>query len=298
LNKNMFHNFMNSRCFWASPLTVLMTFGFFIPTGLFAEPKQITDCESCPILAVISEGEIDIRLPPGALGRGHNVGWYQRVIFTQPFAIGIYEVTNAQWHACISDGGCELLDYDTTINQQHPVTQVSWQQANEYTKWLTKKTGHTYRLPSNAEWEYAARGDLGMNRYFNLEPTDVCIFGNVYDQTAEAELAYGLEALPCSDQQIMLAPVGSFKANQFGIFDAIGNAFEWTEDCPNPGGQGRGGFPTTGKPWLDGDCSLRGYRGSSWLTNEPYYLTESTRFKDLTSNEEDLGFRVVRELRD
>jgi formylglycine-generating enzyme required for sulfatase activity len=288
---------MNSICFLASSIALLTTSGFFISSSLATEPKTITDCDLCPTLAVIPTGEIDIRLPPGALGRGHNVGWYRRVIFTQPFAIGIYEVTNAQWHACIRDAGCEPLDYDTDINKEYPVTQVSWQQATKYTKWLTKKTGYTYRLPSNSEWEYAARGDLGMNRYFNLEPQDVCMFGNVYDQTAEAELEYGLDTLPCEDKKIMLAAVGSFKPNQFGVFDAIGNVFEWTEDCPNPGGQGRGGFPATGKPWLDGDCSLRGYRGSSWLSNEPYYLTESTRFKDLTSNEEDLGFRVVRELR-
>ncbi len=292
----MFNNLIKCSHFLILFIAVAMTLGIFMTNGLASDQEYITDCDSCPVLVTIPNGEIDIRLPPGALGRGHNVGWYVRVKFTKPFAIGIHEVTNVQWQACIQDDGCDSLEYDTTIDKQHPVTQISWQQANQYMKWLTKKTGYTYRLPSNAEWEYAARGDLGMNRYFNLEPADVCTFGNVYDETAEAELSYGLDVLPCEDRETMLAQVGSFTPNQFGIFDTIGNVFEWTEDCPNPGGQGRGGFPATGEPWLDGDCSLRGYRGSSWLSNEPYYLTESTRFKDLTSNEEDLGFRVVREL--
>lgn len=292
----MSYKFTTSRNYCGLFIAALITFSTFITNSFGSDTNHISDCDLCPTLAVIPTGAIDIRLPPGALGRGHNVGWYVRVVFNKPFAIGIYEVTNAQWSACIKDGGCDNLDYDTTANKQYPVTQISWQQANKYTKWLTQKTGYTYRLPSNTEWEYAARGDLGMNRYFNLEPADVCTHGNVYDQTAEAELVYGLDMLPCEDQKTMLATVGTYKPNQFGIFDTIGNVFEWTEDCPNPGGQGRGGFPATGKPWLDGDCSLRGYRGSSWLSNEPYYLTESTRFKDLTSNEEDLGFRVVREL--
>ncbi|MBA4740888.1 MAG: SUMF1/EgtB/PvdO family nonheme iron enzyme [Burkholderiales bacterium] len=294
----MFYNLITSINFRSGFIAVSIALGTFTTSGFAIDPENFTDCESCPTLVVIPNGEIDIRLPPGALGRGHNVGWYRRVIFEKSFAIGIYEVTNAEWQACIEANGCDVLDYETTSNKHHPVTQVSWQQAVKYTKWLSKKTGYTYRLPSNAEWEYAARGNLGMNRYFNLDPTDVCAFGNVYDQTAETELAYGLDVLPCDDEVAMLAIVGSFEHNEFGVFDAIGNVFEWTEDCPNPGGQGRGGFPTTGKPWLDGDCSLRGYRGSSWLSNEPYYLTEATRFKDLTSNEEDLGFRVVRELRD
>jgi formylglycine-generating enzyme required for sulfatase activity len=261
-----------------------------------AESKVLKDCNECPKLTRIPAGEIDIRLPPGALGRGHNVGYYSRVTFSQPFAIGLYEVTNAEWLACVKSDACDSLEVDATQILQNPVTQVSWQQAVGYTKWLSKKTGQIYRLPSNTEWEYAARSELGMNRYFNLKPADVCAYGNVYDLSAENELEYGLDTLPCEDKTITLTTVGNFLPNSFGIYDTIGNVFEWTEDCPNPGGQGRGGFPTTGRAWIAGDCSLRGYRGSSWLSNEPSYLTEATRFKDLTSSEEDLGFRVVREL--
>jgi len=261
-----------------------------------ASKNQTKDCDDCPLLATIPTGAIDIRVPPGVIGRAHNTGWYTRVNFTKPFLIGVFEVTNAQWDACIKGGGCPQLTYDTTLNEQHPVTHLSWRQAKKYTQWLSKKTGYNYRLPSNTEWEYAARAGRGMNRYFNLALEDTCTFGNVYDQAAEQALAYHLDMLPCNDGQISLAPVGQFKPNAFGLHDTIGNAFEWTEDCASPGNFDASGLPTNGDPWFEGDCSLRGHRSSSWLTNEPTYLTESDRFRDLSSSEEDLGFRVVRDL--
>ncbi|MDC1312254.1 formylglycine-generating enzyme family protein [Burkholderiales bacterium] len=261
-----------------------------------APDKFIKDCNDCPILVIIPPGAVDYRVPPGVVGRAHNAGWYTRIIFTQPFAIGVFEVTNGQWYACIEEGECDQLEYDTALNQQHPVTKVNWQQAQRYTQWLSKKTEQKYRLPSNTQWEYAARAGLGMNRYFDIKPQDVCEYGNVYDHTAEQTLAYNLDMLPCDDGQDSLVAVGQFKSNAFGLYDTIGNAFEWTEDCASPGNFDASGLPTNGAPWLDGDCSLRGYRGSSWLTNEPTYLVESDRFRDLTSSEQDLGFRIVRDI--
>ena len=272
------------------------TVGSLISNANAAPDKLIKDCSECPTLVTIPSGAIDYRVPPGIIGRAHNAGWYTRISFTREFAIGTFEVTNGQWHACIEGGGCDQLDYDTTVNQHHPVTKVNWHQAKRYAQWLSKKTNYNYRLPSNTEWEYSARAGRGMNRYFNIAPKNVCEHGNVYDQTAETTLAYNLDMLPCDDGQAGLAAVGHFKPNAFGLYDTIGNAFEWIEDCASPGNFDASGLPVNGAAWFEGDCTLRGYRGSSWLTNEPTYLVESDRFRDLTSGEEDLGFRVVRDI--
>ncbi|OUT79652.1 MAG: hypothetical protein CBB82_00750 [Betaproteobacteria bacterium TMED22] len=280
----------------SNPVLCMLTVACINNNVNAASDQIIQDCDDCPSLVIIPAGEIDIRVPPGVIGRAHNAGWYTRVSFARAYAIGVFEVTNEQWHACIIAGGCDQLDYDTTLNQQYPATKISWQQARKYNQWLSKKTGYNYRLPSNTEWEYAARAGRGMNRYFNVLPQDICDLGNVYDQTAERILAYNLDTLPCDDGKVSLAPVGEFEPNAFGLYDTIGNAFEWTEDCASPGNFDASGLPTNGDPWFVGDCSLRGYRGSSWLTNESTYLIESDRFRDLTSSEEDLGFRVVRDI--
>jgi len=279
---------------------VLVAF-FFLSTfccnnavGKDLEVGQVfSDCDRCPELVVVPSGSFEMRTAPWGPGRGHNDGYYYPVSFQLNFAVGRYEITNADWEVCVEDGGCEALKKVEGARPRLPVVNVSWRQARLYTKWLSRITGYRYRLPSNSEWEYAARAGLGMNRYFDIPPEKVCDFGNTYDESADKALEYGLESMPCNDGETSLSEVGKFKPNDFGIHDAIGNVFEWTEDCSSPDWRGA---PVDGRPWLKGDCSMRGYRGSSWLSNEPFYVVESSRFKYLGSSEEDLGFRVVREI--
>ena len=132
-----------------------------------------------------------------------------------------------------------------------------------------------------------------MNRFFEIPPMEVCKHGNVYDETGHKEFEFAWDHMPCDDGQAVTAEVGQYAPNAFGLFDVIGNVFEWTEDCASPDWRGA---PGNGRPWVEGDCSLRGFRGASWITNEPYYLVESTRFKFYGASENDLGVRVVREL--
>ncbi len=252
------------------------------------------DCDQCPEMVVVPAGSFEMRTAPWGPGHPHNEGYFFPVTFKRHFAIGKYEVTFDEWDQCVSDGKCQALDDAEWGRGRRPAINLSWIDAVTYTRWLSSKTGERYRLPTNSEWEYAARAGLGMNRFWGIPPADVCEYGNVYDQTAHAEFGFEWEHLPCDDGRVVTAPAGSFRPNAFGLYDTIGNVFEWIEDCASPNWRGA---PGNGSPWVAGDCSLRGYRGASWITNEPYYLIESNRFKFTGAREADLGFRVVRELR-
>lgn len=257
--------------------------------------QSIKDCDTCPELVSIPAGNFDMRYPPGATGRGHNVGFYHEISIKYDFALGKFEVTNGEWLACVEASACKMPSKVDLSERSDPVTNISWRDAKAYTKWLSKLTGFVYRLPSNSEWEYAARAGLGMDRYFNIASRDLCNFANTYDIYAESILQFGFNPTPCDDGSSGLAKVGKYRPNNFGIYDTIGNVFEWTEDCAGP--TVRAAFPRDGGAWLGGDCSLRGFRGSSWLINEPFFLIESSRFRSMDLGAEDLGFRVLREFR-
>lgn len=251
------------------------------------------DCEACPQMVVIPSGTFEMRTAPWGPGQPHNEGFFFPVTFERPFAIGKFEITFDEWAACVAEGKCQPLDDSEWGGGKRPAINLSWSDAVVFTRWLSAKTGHKYRLPTNSEWEYAARAGLGMNRFFGIAPADLCKYGNVYDEASHREFGFDWEHVPCDDGQVVTAPVGSYQSNAFGLYDTIGNVFEWTEDCASPNWRGA---PGNGKPWVEGDCSLRGYRGASWITNDPYYLIESSRFKFLGARANDLGLRVVREL--
>lgn len=259
----------------------------------FASEKEFTDCDGCPVLVKIPTGSFQIRNAPWGPGHPHDEGFYYTVTFAKPFAFGKFELTNRQWQICVEEGVCaDIVDHDRHYPNA-PVVNVSWHEVTTFMNWLSKKTGYSYRLPSNAEWEYASRAGLGMNRYFDIPLERLCEFANTYDQHAEGQLEYGGKFTPCDDGFAEIAPVGQYSANAFGIFDSIGNVSEWTEDCASPDWRGA---PHDGKSWVSGDCSLRGFRGASWLNNEPYYLLEADRFRYSGSRAEDLGFRVLRDI--
>ncbi|MGD2140544.1 MAG: SUMF1/EgtB/PvdO family nonheme iron enzyme [Burkholderiales bacterium] len=278
-------------------ILALFAYSLAIPAVHAEEHKPgdtFRDCDTCPEMVVVPPGSFEMRTAPWGPGHPHNEGYFYPVTFTRPFAVGKFEVTFDEWDACVSDGVCAAADDAKWGRSKRPVINVSFNDASRYVRWLSRKTGQDYRLPTNSEWEYAARAGLGMNRYFGISPEDVCKYGNIYDVTSDKEFDLGGKHEPCDDGQAVTAPVGSYEPNAFGLYDMIGNVFEWTEDCASPTWRGA---PGNGKPWLDGDCSLRGFRGASWLVNDPYYLIESSRFKFSGARDTDLGFRVVRELK-
>ena len=140
-------------------------------------------------------------------------------------------MTFDEWDACVKGGKCDVAEDEGWGRGKRPVINVTWTDADRYTKWLAEKTGKPYRLLTEAEWEYAARAGAGRARFFGIKREDVCTYANLYDRTAEAKLEFGMETLPCDDGYDVTAPVGSFKPNAFGLHDMLGNVWEWTEDC-------------------------------------------------------------------
>ena len=166
-----------------------------------------------------------------------------RVTIDKPFAIGVYEVTFEEWDACLADGGCGGYwpGDQGWGRERRPVMNLRWEDAQAYVAWLSEKTGQVYRLPSEAEWEYAARA---------------------WTQTA---FSFGSEILTSQANYWTTGlrqtlPVGSFEPNAFGLFDMHGNVGEWVQDCWHPSYEGA---PTDGSAWEAGPCLERIERGGS-----------------------------------
>jgi formylglycine-generating enzyme required for sulfatase activity len=204
------------------------------------------------------------------------------VTFAKPFAVSKYQLTFADWDACVAAGGCD--DYkpsDTDWGRgPQPVINVSWEDAQQYLAWLSEVTGKTYRLLSESEYEYAARAgttmaypwgdDIGKNN----ANCNGC--GSQWDAK-------------------QTAPVGSFAPNRFGLYDMVGNVFEWTEDCIH---DNYIGAPADGSVWTSGgDCGNHVIRGGSWLS-DPVNLRSDNRVWLTSPDRRDsgLGFRVARTL--
>jgi formylglycine-generating enzyme required for sulfatase activity len=204
------------------------------------------------------------------------------VTFTESFAVSKYQLTFADWDACVAAGGCD--DYgpsDTGWGRgQQPVINVSWEDAQQYVAWLSEVTGKTYRLLSESEYEYAARAGT----------TTAFPWGDDIDKNMA-------NCNGCGSQwdAKQTAPVGSFAPNRFGLYDMVGNVFEWTDDCIH---DSYIGAPTDGSVWTsDGDCSNHIIRGGSWLS-DPENLRSASRVWLTSSDRRDsgLGFRVARTL--
>lgn len=199
------------------------------------------------------------------------------------FQMGKHEVTFNEWDACVADGGCTHWPDDKGWGRgQRPVINVSWDDIQTYLTWLRQKTGTAYRLPSEAEWEYAARA--GTTTRFS---TGDCI------TTAQANFGGNnpAEGCPKGESREKTLEVGSFAANPFGLFDMHGNVWEWTQDCWK---NSYSGAPSDGSATSDGDCSKRVVRSGSWYSSGRE-LGSATRFGDSRDLRHSLhGFRLSR----
>jgi formylglycine-generating enzyme required for sulfatase activity len=240
------------------------------------EPGTIfRECADCPEMMIVPAGSFMMGAAEGEGGAHGDEGPLHEVRIETPFAIGRFEVTYAEWDACVAANGCNYSPQDRGWGRGNlPVTYANWVDIQSYLMWLSSLTGHHYRLPSEAEWEYAARA--GSPSSFSWGEKMV----NGYANCAGCGAASGDRTMP----------VGSLKPNAFGLFDMHGNVWEWTADCWN------GSFanaPRNGTAWNVGDCDFRVLKGGAW-GHEPNDLRSARRVKDkLDLRSGRRGFRVV-----
>jgi len=210
------------------------------------------------------------------------------------FWMGKTEVTNGQYRRFQSNHDSGTYESHTLNADDQPVVRVSWQEAVAYADWLSKKTDLRYRLPTEAEWEYAARAGQTNSRYWGDDPNQACRYANIYDETARKAKPFNWANYPCEDKQAAAAPVGQYAANAFGLYDMLGNVAEWTcseYDSDYAGGETRcaeGGASSTGRRVL---------RGGSWsdypgLVRFAYRFPAAPEYGNWRS---DIGFRLVLE---
>ncbi|MDM8562943.1 formylglycine-generating enzyme family protein, partial [Candidatus Marithioploca araucensis] len=231
------------------------------------------------------------------------------------FAMGRYEVTVGEFRQFVNvtgyvtdaekGDGCYVYDgswgkkgdanwrnpYFSQGDNQ-PVACVSWNDATAYTAWLSEQTGKAYRLPTEAEWEYAARAGTETSRYWGNNPDDACAYANVHDNTSKTENGFSWTHHNCTDGYAHTAPVGKFNANGFGLLDMLGNVWEWVAD---PWHSNYEGAPSDGGVW-EGDSSLRVLRGGSWGIDPDVCRTANRDRSTSDGRRQDFGFRVAARL--
>ena len=276
------------------------------------EPGRVfRDCAECPEMVVLPSGSFDMGSPSSEAGRWDVEGPVHRVRIRHRLAVGRYEVTRREFARFVwatnrgMGNSCWVWDHDAgdwkelsgsswrspgfSQGGDHPVVCVSWEDAVAYTRWLSRETGHEYRLLSESEWEYAARAGTRTARYWGAGAPGQCRYAN----GAAAETSFDWRDEGCSDGYTRTAPVGSFGANGWKLHDMLGNVWEWTQDCWN---DDYNGAPSDGSAWKAGDCSARVLRGSSW-GSVPRNLRAATRnWVDSKDRDYASGFRVARTL--
>ena len=248
-----------------------------------------SDCPGCPEMVVV---------PPGKFRMGFDGGEPERyegpvrdVKIGYSFAAGKYEITNAQYRAFskdtkrVSTKGCYALSglvgtqykpmpgkdwedpgYGRPIRDDEPAACITWTDAHDYVTWLARKTGKKYRLLSEAEWEYVARAGQPGRFIWGDSPERACDESNLFDASgARALPGTDIGVAPCDDGFPGVSPVGRLKPNKFGLYDMIGNVWEWVEDCytmPHTADA-----PVDGSPQVKNGCDRRGSRGGSWISS-------------------------------
>ena len=198
---------------------------------------------------------------------------------------GCYYWTGSEWK---EDTGKHWRNPGFSQTDDHPVVCVSWSDAMAYVDWLSKQTGKTYRLPTEAEWEYAARAGTTTARYWGDDPDKGCAFANGADQTAKAQFEW-TTIMECQDGYVYTAPVGRFRPNAWGLYDLLGNVWEWT--CSGYDKDYGGSEQRCLSKSATGPCVLR---GGSWFL-APRWVRGAARDRNhprlrLT----DRGFRLAR----
>ena len=289
-------------------------------------PRRFHDCAGCPEMVVIPAGSAILgstsqeRAQSGITRLfGDREGPRYRVRFAHPYAIGESEVTRGQYaefasatqrpdpsecgvHDAAADSwtpkpGFNWRHPGFPQDDNHPAVCISYNDAAAYAAWLAKRTGKPYRLPSDAEWEYAARAGSETPWYWGEAPETGCGIANILSDGTIAKLLAPksmANRLACSSGRSFTVPVKSFPPNAFGVYDTAGNAFEWVADCNNPDNRGA---HRDGSARMTGDCSRHYLKGGAF--NTPLWLTRAAvRGAPISPDLRmfSMGFRVARAL--
>jgi formylglycine-generating enzyme required for sulfatase activity len=273
------------------------------------------ECINCPQMVVVPAGTFLMGSREEGRERDNEDPQHQ-VIIDKAFAVGKYHVTVGEFAAFMAeqkyDAGSRCFGYESRNwleraaswrnpgfpqSDQHPVVCVNWNDAKAYVDWLSRKTQKPYRLLTEAEWEYAARAGRKGLFVFGDDENDACQYGKVLDRVSRGGIA-GADAWPtvsCNPTEsiVFTAPVGKFKPNAFGLYDMIGNAWQWTEDCRH---DNYNGAPTDGSAWKSGDCGFHLTRGGSWEADPKLLRAAARRMGTVTMRNYVGGFRVARSL--
>ncbi len=267
----------------------------FAGRAYIQEPSEtFNDCDGCPEMVVIPAGSVYIGSHEEEIGRKKGERKRVKATIVKPFAMAKNEVTLAQYRIFMEETnyksnqafykgeplvGCNFFDgksygYVAEHNWKNPgypqretdpVVCVSWSDADAYAQWLSKKTGRTYRVPSTVEFEYASRAGSSSPWFWGTNPEEACEYANVGDR-AFADKFPSRASFPCTDGYVFTTRVGRFKPNKFGLYDMIGNAWEWTNDCFH---NDLTNAPVDGSSFTDNTddaCTWRTPKGGSWIS--------------------------------
>jgi formylglycine-generating enzyme required for sulfatase activity len=280
-------------------------------------PKEVfKECDICPEMIVVPEGSFTMGSRASEKGRSDNEGPQHAVKIARPLAVGKFHVTVDQFTAFVTETGhdagtkCNVFEGGSKMEERpglswrnpdfaqtgaHPAVCLSWNDAKAYVAWLSRKTGRSYRLLTEAEWEYAARAGSTTRYPFGDDEKESCRYANGADQTTKSTIpeAKSWTIAPCTDGYAYTSPVGSFLPNAFALHDMHGNAYQWLEDCWHANYTGA---PADGSARASRDCSVRVVRGGAWWV-PPSGLRSARRDWTRADNRYAyIGFRLARTL--
>ncbi|QLG45020.1 formylglycine-generating enzyme family protein [Costertonia aggregata] len=308
--------------------SVLASLVFTISSNGISEKDEIdtfTDCEGCPEMVVVPKGFVYIGSHEEEIGRKRAERNRVKATIAKDFAIAKTEVTLRQFRRFmeetkykskipIRDGeplvGCNYYDGKSygyvaghswenpgyPQREDDPVVCVSWSDADAYAKWLSRKTGRAYRVPSTVEFEYASRAGSSTPWYWGTNPEDACEYANIGDRTFADKFPMR-PSFPCSDGYVYTTKVGRFKPNKFGLHDMVGNAWEWTNDCFQID---LNNAPVDGSSWTDNTddaCTWRTPKGGSWISGIAWSRAAVRSRDGADYRSFMLGFRVAAEIK-
>ena len=277
---------------------------FLISAGCAAQ-TVFRDCPDCAEMVMIPAGRFVMGSTPaeGIFVEGPDVhlgylGAPQHEVTVKPFAIGKYDVTRGEFAAFVAATGYDaarckpddVLAPEAVLTDRHPAICVGWRDAQVYIKWMSAKTGKPYRLASEAEWEYAARGGTATPWFWGEDRFQACDFANSADLSMRDAMKDHSGTELCRDGQPFASPVGAFRPNGWGLYDMAGDVWQWTADCWHPSYDGA---PADGSAWMEGSCDKHPIRGGAWNANVYHIRPGNRNWGPVDDRSDRTGFRLA-----